>query len=131
MFTFQILPRLSETDALGHINNTVLPAWFEEARRNLFKIFNPDLTMQAWNLILRKYDIEIINQISHNAMVTINTYVKQIGTKSLTVFQEAFQNSNQVAAATSVLVYFDYSTGMTVEMPGNIREQLKAHYPEN
>lgn len=31
MFEFELLPRLSETDGVGHINNTCLPAWFEEA----------------------------------------------------------------------------------------------------
>jgi len=127
MFEFQILPRLSETDAIGHINNTVLPAWFEEARRDLFKIFIPDLSMQTWNLILRKYEIEIENQISHKDAVTVQTHVSKIGTKSFTVFQAAFQNDMRVATAASVLVYFDYSENTTAEIPEDIKDQLNAH----
>ena len=127
MFEFQILPRLSETDAIGHINNTVLPAWFEEARRDLFKIFIPDLSMQTWNLILRKYEIEIENQISHKNIVTVHTHVSKIGTKSFTVFQAAFQNDMRVATAASVLIYFDYSKNTTAEIPEDAKKQLKRH----
>ncbi len=32
MFKEIIQPRFNETDALGHINNTVLTQWFEGAR---------------------------------------------------------------------------------------------------
>jgi acyl-CoA thioester hydrolase len=127
MFEFKLLPRLSETDAIGHINNTVLPAWFEEARRDLFKIFIPDLSMQTWNLILRKYEIEIENQISHKDVVTVHTHVSKIGTKSFTVFQEAFQNGVRAATAASVIVYFDYSKNATAEIPEDIKDQLNAH----
>ena len=130
MFEFTLLPRLSETDGLGHINNTVLPAWFEEARRDLFKIFIPDLSMQTWNLILRKYEIEIQNQISHKDFVTITTSVSQIGTKSFTVFQETFQNGDPVASASSVIIYFDYSKGKTAEIPQALKKKLNSHLPE-
>ena len=32
MFIEKVMPRFSETDVLGHINNTALPIWFEAAR---------------------------------------------------------------------------------------------------
>ena len=51
MFTYTIQPRFSETDGMGHINNTVPPVWFEEARIGVFTIFNPSLTPFQWNLI--------------------------------------------------------------------------------
>lgn len=43
MFKEIIKPRFNETDALSHINNTVLTAWFEGARDPIFKLFTPDL----------------------------------------------------------------------------------------
>ena len=43
MYEHTISPGFSDTDALGHINNTKLPIWFLEARNELFKIFTPDL----------------------------------------------------------------------------------------
>ncbi|MCJ8299448.1 MAG: hypothetical protein MJK13_11020 [Pseudomonadales bacterium] len=52
MFTNTISPRFLETDALGHINNTVLPMWFEASRDPVFKIFSPELDVNNWKLIL-------------------------------------------------------------------------------
>ncbi len=40
MLEMQIQPRFQETDALGHINNTVPAVWFESARDPLFRIFS-------------------------------------------------------------------------------------------
>lgn len=127
MFTFKVLPRLSETDGLGHINNTVLPVWFEEARRDLFKLFNPDLSLNEWNLILKKYEVEILNQIKHDEFVKITTFVEHIGNSSFVVLQKAEQNGKQVAEAKTVLIYFDYKTQSTAIIPNEIKEKLQSH----
>lgn len=55
MLNEELKPRFSELDGLGHINNTTLPIWFEHARTPLFEIFNPDLKLDGWNLILKKW----------------------------------------------------------------------------
>jgi len=39
MISETIKPRFLETDALGHINNTVVPGWFEGARDPVFRWF--------------------------------------------------------------------------------------------
>ncbi len=57
MFTFQLTPRYSETDALGHITNTALPVWFEEARAPIFEIFMPGLGLEDWNLRVILYQV--------------------------------------------------------------------------
>ena len=57
MFTEKVIPRFSETDALGHINNTVLPVWFEAARVPIFKFFTPDLNPHNWKLIIAKVEV--------------------------------------------------------------------------
>jgi len=127
MFTHEIEPRFSETDALGHINNTCLPVWFEEGRGDLVRLFNPDLELKHWNLILKKYDIEFIQQIFHASTVTIHTEVEHVGDKSLVVYQEALQNGITVAIGHTVLVYFDFSKNTTAPIPSIIKERLASH----
>ena len=58
MFKEIIQPRFNETDALGHINNTVLTQWFEGARDPIFKLFTPDLDTKAWRLILASISVQ-------------------------------------------------------------------------
>ncbi len=127
MFKYKIEPRLSETDGLGHINNTVLPVWFEEARKDLFRIFNPSLEVKTWNLILKRFEVEIVNQINHTSPVTIITYIEKIGEKSLIVQQEASQDNIKVASGKTVLIHFDYSTNTASEIPKEIRDRLNKH----
>jgi acyl-CoA thioester hydrolase len=127
MFDYKLQPRLSETDGMGHIHNTWLPGWFEEARRELFKIFNPEFTLKNWNLILKKYEIEMHHQIGHDHMVNITTGIREIGTTSLTVFQQALQNENLVATAVTVLIHFDYQKQVPAKIPEDVKAQLLKH----
>ena len=46
MFKSVVTPRFAETDALGHLGNTALPVWFEEARGPVFELFNPELDIK-------------------------------------------------------------------------------------
>ena len=49
-FSLDLTPRFCETDALGHINNTVIPVWFEAAREPIFEIVNPGQDLTKWNI---------------------------------------------------------------------------------
>ena len=64
-----------DTDALGHVNNTSLPLWFETARNPVYKIFNPgmDLNPKNWNLIMVHTEFDYIDQILFGIEVEIRT----------------------------------------------------------
>ena len=42
MYKAVITPRVSETDMIGHMNNTTLPVWFEVTRNIIFSMSTPD-----------------------------------------------------------------------------------------
>lgn len=127
MFTYTLQPRFSETDGLGHINNAVLPVWLEEARTDLFRIFNPSLDLSTWNLILKKYEIDFVAQIWRSEGIRIETSIQQIGTTSLTVLQRVVQSGKVVAVGKTVLVHFDYATARPTPIPEAIRAALQPH----
>jgi acyl-CoA thioester hydrolase len=127
MFRFQIEPRLSETDGLGHINNTVPPVWFEEARKDLLRIMNPEMHLRGWNIILKKYEIEFFHQIYHLDVVDIETYLEKIGKSSLVVRQKAVQSGKLVVTAKTVLIHFDFDAGGPTPIPDDVRGLLEAH----
>jgi acyl-CoA thioester hydrolase len=127
MFHYTLQPRFSETDCLGHINNAVLPVWLEEARTDLFRLFNPSLAMKTWNLILRKYEVDLIAQIWREHRIEILTSIEKIGNSSLTVLQRVRQNGQEVAVGRTVLVHFDYEAARSVPIPEEIRLLLQPH----
>lgn len=129
MFTEIIQPGFSDTDALGHINNTCHPVWFENARTPIFRIFHPSLDFHVWPLIVARVEIDYLAQTHWDTPVEIRTYVGKIGNSSCHIKQQAWQNDVQVAAGTTVLIHFDYKNNQSVTIPDSIISQLSEHLP--
>lgn len=135
MFTFRLTPRYCETDALGHINNTVVPVWFEEARTPIFRIFMPGLGLGDWNLILKKLEVEYVRELFHGAEVEVRTWVSRLGGSSFTVSQEAFQRGELAAAGSATLIHFDFEARKPAPIPlgsgdGSRPRPVRRHRPE-
>jgi len=127
MFSEIIKPRFSDTDALGHINNTMVPIWFEGARDPVFKIFTPTLDLTAWPLILAKIEVNFEAQIFYGHDIEIRTYVGRLGGSSFDVYQELWQQDKRVASGKAVMVNFDYKSQSSAAIPNDIRTQLNQH----
>ncbi len=127
MFEMTINPGFSETDALGHINNTRLPVWFENAREPVFRIFTPEIDLDNWPLILAHLSIDFTGQIYFGHEVRITTEVEKIGNSSITLRQCAWQHDQCVASSSAVMVNFSYHDNCSQRIPDTIRRQLEAH----
>ena len=126
-----IEPRFGDVDGLGHINNTVLPQWFEKARNPLFRIFHPDLDLdlKKWRLILAKIEIDFRRPILYQNNVEIRTYVERIGTSSFTLLHQAWQNDQLASKSKAVGVYYDFINERSLPIPDDIKQKLLEHTP--
>lgn len=127
MFTEVIHPRFSETDALGHINNTVVPVWFEATRTPIFRIFTPDLNPLAWRLIIAKLEVNFTAELYYGEAVTINTSIARMGNSSFVVYQEAWQNQRLAAHGQVTFVNFNHQQKCSVPLTERERAALAAH----
>lgn len=127
MFHYETEPRFSDTDALGHINNTVYPVWFEQARTLVFRIFHPSLEPKGWPLILARMEIDLKAQCYWSTPVEVRSGIGKIGNSSFEVIQEARQNGALVARGVTVLIHFDYEIQKSVPIPEAIRSELAGH----
>jgi acyl-CoA thioester hydrolase len=127
MFHLELEPRFSDTDALGHISNTTLPVWFEQARTPVFRIFHPTLEAETWPLIIARLEIDLLAQSYWHIPVKIKTGIGKIGNSSFHVVQEAWQGDKQIARGVAVLIHFDYETEKALPIPEAIREKLAEH----
>jgi acyl-CoA thioester hydrolase len=130
MFHLELEPRFSDTDALGHISNTTLPVWFEQARTPVFRIFHPTLEVETWPLIIARLEIDLMAQSYWHIPVTIKTGIGKIGNSSFHVIQEAWQGDKQIARGVAVLIHFDYETEKALPIPDGIRAKLSEHLME-
>ena len=127
MFTEKVMPRFSETDALGHINNTVLPVWFEAARVLIFKFFPPDLNPHNWKLIIAKVEVSFVGELFYAHEVTINTSIEQIGNSSFVIRQEAWQQDKCCAIGKTVMVRYDFASKTKQTLSADEKAALTQH----
>ena len=130
MFHLELEPRFSDTDALGHISNTTLPVWFEQARTPVFRIFHPTLEAETWPLIIARLEIDLLAQSYWHIPVKIKTSIGKIGNSSFHVVQEAWQGDKQIARGIAVLIHFDYETEKALPIPEDIKARLAEHAVE-
>lgn len=130
MFYLELEPRFSDTDALGHISNTTLPVWFEQARTPVFRIFHPTLEAETWPLIIARLEIDLLAQSYWHIPVKIKTGIGKIGNSSFHVVQEAWQGDKQIARGIAVLIHFDYETEKALPIPEDIKARLAEHAVE-
>ena len=127
MFTEKLQPRFADTDALGHINNTVFAVWFEGARQGIFRIFTPELDVQNWPLIVASVKLDYHAQTHYGTEVELRTYISRIGGSSFDVYQEAWQQGVKTVSGTAVMVQFDYTNNKAKSLLAQQIEQLTSH----
>ncbi|GAB6391370.1 MAG: acyl-CoA thioester hydrolase [Treponematales bacterium] len=129
MWTTIINPRFGDTDALGHINNTVLAVWFEAARNPLFRIFCPSLEIDPWTfpLIMAHTDYDFVGELLFSYEVEIRSGVSRIGTKSFTVYHEAWQRGALRAKGHAVVVHYDFKRKASTPLSEEAKKLLAEH----
>jgi acyl-CoA thioester hydrolase len=130
MYQTMIEPRVSETDGVGHINNTTIPIWLEAGRNKLFKLFTPDSSFQNWKMIILKMNVEYLAQIYFGKDVEVRTWVKRIGNSSLELYEEIHQDARVCATGTAVYVNFNLEKQKSEPIPDRIRQELEKHFFE-
>jgi acyl-CoA thioester hydrolase len=116
-------------DVLGHINNTVLAVWFEQARNPFFDIFAPQtyFTDGTFHLIMAHTDYDFVGELMFGTNVEIRTYVTRIGTKSFTAHQEAWQKGKLCCKGNAVIVHYDFGAKQTTAIPEDKKKLLAEH----
>jgi acyl-CoA thioester hydrolase len=126
MLSEKLMPRFSETDVLGHINNTVLPVWFEAARVPIFKIFTPDLDPKQWKLIIAKVEVTFKDELFYGQEVEIKTAIERIGSSSFVILQQAWQHGACCAEGKTVMVRYDFANKGSQPLSEEEKQQLTA-----
>lgn len=128
MYQTTIEPRVSETDGIGHINNTTIPIWFEAARNDIFKLFTPDDDFSNWKMIMLNMNVDYVSQIYFGTPVYVYIWVDKIGNSSLKLYEEIWQNGNLCAKDTVTYVNFNATKQTTEPITDNIKQELEKHY---
>src|SRR6056297_816345 len=127
MFRTPIVPRVSETDGAGHINNCFVPIWLEAGRREIFRILTPDLGFDDWKVALVNTNIDYTAQLYFAHEAEVRTWVDHIGTKSWRLYEEVHQTGRICARGTATYVCFDYRTQQAEPVPPHVGAAFELH----
>lgn len=120
--------RVSETDALGHINNKSYFDYMEESRNHFFEqIFTKEDTEgDRYTFILAKACCEYLMQGYYGQTLKLKTTLKKIGTKSLTLetYIHNKETGDLIAKGNSTVVLFDIKEQKSLAIPAGYKERL-------
>ena len=126
MIFTNIVPRVSETDGVGHINNVFVPIWFEAGRREIFRIFSPNLDFVNWKLALVKVTVEYVDQLYLAENVEIRTGIEKVGNSSFNIKEEIYQTDRLCARGEAIYVNYNFKEKKSEPISTEIRDKLQS-----
>ncbi|WDM02815.1 acyl-CoA thioesterase [Alicyclobacillus cycloheptanicus] len=128
MFTYELTVAFSDCDGLGHVNHAKYFTYMEEARRDVFRLFNPTLALDRWNLIAASARCDFLAQVKYAETLTVHTWVSRLGNSSFVVDHAIWNAAHQcVARGQTTLIAFDYATQKSTPLRPEVREALSRH----
>ncbi len=128
-FSITITPRFYETDALGHINNASITAWFEVARVGYLESLGDKDPSAAKEWILASLQLDFLAETFYGADVIADIIDARVGNSSLTVICAMSQEGRVTVRGTAVLVHMDHETKSSKRIPDVLRQRISAHRP--
>lgn len=121
-----ISPRFYETDALGHINNASITAWFEVARIAFLDSLGDQLGASSVNWILASLQVDFIAETFYGTDVIAAVTDALAGNSSLTLCCEMNQGGKLTVRGKAVLVHMDAALKKPSRIPDSLRQRLAA-----
>lgn len=125
MRVITIRPRFSETDALGHINNTAIAVWFEAGRVEYIDALLAAVHGGPPDWVMATQTIDYLAESFFGEDVRVECAVTRVGNSSFEVCCRMYQREQLTVRASSVLVYIDKQTRKPSPMPADMRRQLE------
>ncbi len=120
----QVSLRFSDQDSLGHINNVAYGAYVEQARVAFIDGLLRDRGAGI-DYLLANVNIDFRREMHFPGVVDVGARLIRIGNKSITTGYGLFKDSENVATAGSVNVFFDPKSGKTMAIPDELRKILE------
>ena len=125
-----IYVRFCETDAGGHVSNTIYFLYFEEARTKFFETIGFGLKdRKNFNFIVARIECNFISQSYASQKLRVSTGVSNIGTKSYTFVHEIkdANTGSLIANGSSVIVCYNFQEKHSIEIPTDLRKILEEY----
>jgi len=130
-FVHEIVVRLRDLDARGHLNNAVVASFLEDARYEWYRASGPAgepmPLAYVTDMVLARTEIDYRGELRESGVtVSIGVRVGRIGNKSAELEYRVCAPGHLIAEARSVLVGFDFETRASAPIPDRWLRRLQA-----
>ncbi len=124
MFSFRCPLRWSDLDAQGHVNNSHIVDYMQEARVAFFRS-GPTSALLDAGIVVVGHQVEYLSSVEYTPEgVDIELGVASVGGARFEVLYTLSQQSRPVAKARTVLCPYDFTTGRPVRLAPEERDFL-------
>lgn len=128
MYSVKIPVRFVDCDGMGHVNNAVYYTYFEEGKRDIFRLFTPDLSLDDFHVIVASTHCDYIQQINYGEVVTVYTWISTIAHSSFDIEHAiAAEDGSWHARGRVTMVGYDYQNKRVVPLSDSIKIDLTSH----
>jgi len=123
--------RYGDLDPQGHVNNAKHLTFFEQARIAYMielGLFSKDQSFMEIGVILADVHITFLAPIHFGEHIKVGVHISNLGNKSMTWMQNIVdvKTGKELAKGEVVMVTYDYKNGITINIPHEWREKIKA-----
>lgn len=118
--------RYSDQDAMAHVNNVSIAAYFEAARVEMVQTVLDRFDHSNLDFILARVAIDYHNEFHYPGTVDVGARILRLGSKSMTSGYGLFLGERCLATAEAVNVFFDIQKRASVPPPDDVRAALEA-----
>jgi len=122
----RIAIRWGDTDAMGHVNNTVYFRYMEQARIGWFDALVP--RGEAWKatgIVIANASCNFKRPINYPGTVEVRLSIGSPGGSSVPTFYELRMEDQLYADGEATVVFIDMQKQKPIRIPQNIREALQ------
>jgi acyl-CoA thioester hydrolase len=125
-FSISLTVRFSETDAFGHLNNTVPFTYFEDARIAFLSSLGFEISLdQPTILVVADLQCDFIKQVFFNEKITLYTTVNNVGNTSFDIHYMAKNDQEQICfVGRGKLVLINKKTGKPTPLDKEFKNGL-------
>lgn len=110
-----------DMDALKHVNNARYFDYFQEARIEWLRELNISMTEKTGPVLIHAA-CTFLKPVIYPATVTLRSKIHSLGTSSMMMSHDLYQNEVLMAEGSSKIVWVDYVLGKSVPLPLEVRE---------
>lgn len=123
----RVLPRFSDQDTMGHINNVAIAAYLEAGRVGLLTPVLKACTGTRVAMVLGRVTIDFLGEMNFPDEVEVGGRFVAMGNRSLTSHYAVFQNGQCRAVSQAVNVFFDVDTRQSAIPPNHVAKMVRDH----